>query len=166
MKRIRTFLSENVLHRLFEIGITIKAIDGVLECIGGLLFLFVSQNFLLAVVRELTEHELLQDPNDWFANGILNVVANLPEGAKIFGAVYLLVHGIVKIGMVVALWKDKIWAYPVSISILFLFVIYQLYRFAHTHSLLLATFTVLDIVIISLIWHEWNYHHKKLKSGW
>ncbi|HVW67260.1 MAG TPA: DUF2127 domain-containing protein [Candidatus Peribacteraceae bacterium] len=164
MRRIKALFQENVLHGLFEIGILIKAIDGVLECIGGLLFLFVSRQFLYSIVTEITEHELSQDPNDILANTIVHAVANLPEGTKIFGAVYLLIHGLVKIGMVIGLWKDKLWAYPVSLSVLGIFVAYQIYRFTHTHSILLAAFTVLDVVIMLLIWHEWNYHRKKLQS--
>lgn len=164
MRRIKDLFQENVLHGLFEFGILIKAIDGVLEVIGGILFLLVSQNTLYSLVSELTEHELSQDPHDVLANTIVHAVANLPDGTKLFGAIYLLIHGIVKIGMVIGLWKDKLWAYPVSLTILIAFTVYQIYRITLTHSVFLIALTVLDIVIILLIWHEWNYHHKKLRE--
>lgn len=156
-------LEEGILRRLFDIGIIIKGVDGALEIIGGLLFLFVTHNALDRFVQFLTQHELEQDPNDAFANAIVQYVAALPDGVKVFGALYLILHGLVKVGMVAGLWLDKLWAYPVSISVILLFVTYQTYRLTLVHfSWPLLIFTCLDALFVLLIRHEWYYHHKRL----
>jgi uncharacterized membrane protein len=46
------------LHRLFELSIFIKGVDGVLETVGGLLILFVPLHSLDTLVRWLLAHEL------------------------------------------------------------------------------------------------------------
>jgi uncharacterized membrane protein len=61
---------------------------------------------------------------------------------------------------VTALWFDKLWAYPLTMAVFAAFSVYQVYRFAHTHSLALALLTVFDVLIIYLTWEE--YREQKL----
>ena len=53
------------LHRLFQVAVAIKGLDGVLEFIGGVLLLFVSPTALHRLVVVLTQHELAEEPDDW-----------------------------------------------------------------------------------------------------
>ena len=48
----------------------------------------------------------------------------------LFGAVYLLLHGAVKVVLVTALLLNKLWAYPCMIVVLLIFIGYQMYRIA------------------------------------
>ena len=59
---------------------------------------------------------------------MLRTAAGLTGSAVLFGAVYLLTHGLVKVVLVVALLLNKLWAYPAMIAVLLLFIGYQLYR--------------------------------------
>jgi len=34
----------------------------------------------------------------------------------------------------IGLLRNKVWAYPISLAVLGLFIVYQLYRFSHTHG--------------------------------
>ena len=52
-------------HRLFQVAVVVKGIDGVLEFIGGVLLLFVSPTALHRLVVALTQHELAEEPDDW-----------------------------------------------------------------------------------------------------
>ena len=83
------------LHRLFELAILIKGVDGVLETVGGLLILFC------------------------------------------------------------ALWREKLWAFPVALWFIALFVVYEIYRFTHTHSIALLIFALLDVCVAWFIWREY-----------
>jgi len=58
-------------------------------------------------------------------------------GTRSFAIVYLLLHGIMKIVLVVALWSKIIPAYPIAIVALGVFVIYELLRAIHTHFMAL-----------------------------
>lgn len=62
----------------------------------------VSPNQIGAIARLLTQHELVEDPNDFIATHLLHLTSNLTVSASIFGAVYLLLHGLVKIVLVQA----------------------------------------------------------------
>ena len=74
----------------------------------------------------------------------------------IFGAVYLLVHGAVKVVLVIALLLNKLWAYPCLIIVLLIFIGYQLYRIALEPSVGLIALTTFDAVIVALTWREYR----------
>jgi uncharacterized membrane protein len=57
---------------------------------------------------------------------------------------------------VIALLKNKLWAYPWSLVVLGSFILYQIYRFTFTHSLALIVLTVFDLAVIWLIWREYQ----------
>lgn len=71
-------------------------------------------------------------------------------------AIYLLVHGVVKLALVWALLARLLFAYPLSIVIFAGFIIYQLYRYTFTHGIGLLALSALDIVVIGLIWLEYR----------
>src|SRR5215472_13935797 len=96
---------------LFHISVISKGVDGVLETLGGLLLFAVPPNRIASAIKVLTEHELSEDPRDVVASYLLNSTQHLTTGAKAFAALYLLWHGVVKIGLVAALLAKHRWAY-------------------------------------------------------
>ncbi len=151
-------------HVLFRIGVWIKGLDGILELTGGTLFLFISRSALGRVVGFLTAHELSEDPHDLLANALRHAVEHLSSDTKLFGSVYLLVHGFIKVFLVWGLLRNRLWAYPTAIAFLCAFVGYQVYRVSHHHSLGLLVLTVIDIGIVLLIVHEYLYVRRERKS--
>jgi uncharacterized membrane protein len=150
------FRPRDFLDQTFEIGIILKGLDGVLEVIGGLLLLMVSPATINRVVTSLTQHELSEDPHDFLANHLLRTAHGLTGSAVLFGAVYLLAHGLVKVILVAALLKNQLWAYPWTIAFLGVFIVYQLYRLRMRPSLGLAALTVFDAVIAWLTYREYR----------
>ena len=140
----------------FEVSIILKGLDGILELAGGLLLLFVTPAGLNRVVERLTQHELSQDPNDYFANRLLHIGSGLTESTVRFAAVYLLLHGIVKVVLVAALLRNKLWAYPWMIAFLIAFIVYQVYRLALIPSTWLVLLTIFDVFVVALTWREWR----------
>lgn len=145
-----------LLHRIFVIGLWGKAIDGVLELIGGILLLLIPPATLHHLVIVLTQHELVEDPQDWLATTLRQAAAQLSVDSRLFGSGYLLIHGLVKIGIVVAVLQEKRWAYPVAIGVLGLFIGYQCYRLSYHFSLGLLLLTIFDAVIVWLTWREYR----------
>src|SRR5260370_4588198 len=85
----------------------------------------------------------------------------MPRGALTgssleFGAAYLLLHGVVKIVLVSALLRDKIWAYPWMIAFLIVFIVYQIYRMTFAFSVGLLGLTVFDFVVAWLTYREYG----------
>ena len=99
----------------------------------GILLLFLSPNAIEHLVRVLTAHELSEDPHDLIARYLLHTTAHLNTAITIFGAIYLLSHGITKIVLVALVLKDKLWAYPWLIALLLAFIGYQLYQITAVH---------------------------------
>jgi uncharacterized membrane protein len=150
------FKPTSLLDRTFEIGIILKGLDGVLETIGGLLLLAVSPATINRIARGLTQHELSEDPHDYVAVHLLRYTHGLTGSALTFAAVYLLIHGIVKVFLVGALLRNKLWAYPWLILVLLVFIGYQLYRIAIQPTGGLIALTIFDALITWLTWREWR----------
>ena len=150
-----------ILHDLFLIGIIIKCIDGILEFIGGIALAFAKTDIIINLVQKLFQHELIQDPTDIVANYLVKTSQNLSIGILTFASIYLIIHGLIKIGLFLGLWYKKIWAYPLAGIILSLFVIYQSIRIFNTHSILLLFLTLVDIFILILL----RLEYKRISNG-
>ncbi len=154
-------VNSNILHKSFEIGILLKAIDGVLEIIGGILLIFLNPSRLSKLVIWLTQRELSEDPRDVVANFLLRLSSKFTVSVEYFGVFYLVSHGIVKLVLIIFLWKRKPWAYPLTIVSLILFIIYQIYRYTLQPSIGLIILTIFDIVMIILTFIE----YKRVKNA-
>jgi uncharacterized membrane protein len=157
---IFTMKKNKIWHILFLVGVFFKGLDGVLETLGGLIFLFLRHGALEKFARIVFRGELAEDPHDIIANYLINLAAHTSRDTEFFAAIFLLVHGAIKISIVTGLYLRKLWIYPLAEIILSLFVLYQLYRFSHTFSVLLIFISIVDIFIIFLIRTE----HKRLKG--
>jgi len=149
-------MNERRIRRIFEISVLLKGAHALIECIGGLALAFVSTEAIKDLVDALTQDELIEDPNDFVALQLLSLAQNVTVGTQHFYAFYLLSHGLIKVFLVAGLLRNKLWAYPVSLVVLGLFVVYQLYRFSYTHGLGLILLTAFDVVVMGLIWHEFR----------
>ncbi len=148
--------TRRTLHLLFDVGVVLKGVDGALEVVGGALLLFVTPDQLYRTARILTLHERTEDPRDFVATRLLAAAGHLTVGAVLFGALYLLAHGLVKIGLVAALLRRRLWAYPVAVAVFLLFLAYQLFRYAYTASPMLLAVSVLDAAVVALTWVEYR----------
>jgi uncharacterized membrane protein len=144
------------------VSILLKGAHALIECLGGIALALVSTSSIANFVNAITQDELIKDPNDFVATHLLTMAHNFSVQTQHFYAFYLLSHGIVKVALVVGLLREKLWAYPASLIVLTLFVLYQLYRFSYTHGLGLIVLTLFDIVVMGLIWHEYGLMRRHL----
>jgi uncharacterized membrane protein len=145
------------LDKTFKIGLVLKGLDGLLEVAAGILLLLLSPSSIEHIVRSLTAEELSEDPHDLIANYLLHTTSHLSSGVTLFGAVYLLSHGIAKIVLVALVLRDKLWAYPWLIALLLAFIGYQIYRIAWVHfSAGLTALTIFDAALVWLTWREYR----------
>ena len=156
-------MNEKRIHQAFEIGVLLKGAHALVECLAGLTIALVGTGTIKNWVNNLTQEELIEDPNDFVATHLHAMVQGYSLGTKHFYAFYLLSHGIVKLFLVAGLLRNKLWSYPASLVVLGLFIAYQVYRFSFTHGLGLMLLTLFDILVIGLIWQEYllvrrHYH--------
>jgi len=154
-------LAKILLHDSFRAGITLKGIDGLLEACGGVLLWFVNPEALTRGVRHLLLHELSKNPHDYIATHLLHSTMKLAAADPTFASIYLVSHGLVKALLVLALWFDKIWAYPLTIFVFGAFTAYQAYRFVITHSGFMAALAVFDLIIIYLTCTEYHMQRQR-----
>ena len=155
-------VKEKYLRDFFDASVILKGVDSVIEIAGGLVLLFVSTARLDAVANFFLQAELVEDPHDAIANFLNNTFHTLVGPAKLFGAIYLLIHGAVKIVLVINLLRNRFWAYPAAIIIFIIFGLYQTYYLFISYSFWLFALTILDVIVIVLTWHEYHYrlqHH-------
>ena len=156
-------LHGKLLSRVFHAGITVKGIDGILELIGGGLLWFIPLSRMDLFVRALCAHELSRDPDDFISTHLLHASAQIANSDPLFASAYLISHGLVKVVLVISLWMNQLWAYPLTIFVFSAFMAYQTYRFALTHSLAMLLLTLFDAVVVYLTWAEFR-EQKALRS--
>src|SRR5260370_26146161 len=155
-------MNERRIHQIFEISVLLKGAHAVIECIGGLVLAFISTSTITNLVNSFTQEELVEDPNDFVAVHLLSLAQDFTVSTHHFYAFYLLSHGVIKVFLVIGLLRNKLWAYPVSLVVLGLFIVYQLYRFSYTHGFGLIVLTVFDVVAMGLICHEYRLVRRHL----
>ena len=157
-------LTRKQIHLFFPIGVWSKGIDGALEMIAGVTILFTTQASLRNAIDWLTQGELQEDPTDFVATHLVGFFHQLSISTKHFASAYLLVYGITKTGLAAGLLRGKMWSYPAALVVLGLFLCYQVYRFSHNHSVGLGLISVIDLVVIVLIWRDYRYM-KEIKEA-
>ena len=146
---------DRLAHETFEGAILLKGIFAVLEAAAGFLLWLTGPTPILHLVARISELRL-GDHSDWLAATLLHAAESFSVQAEHFFAVYLMAHGLVKLSLVLGLFRRKRWAYPTSIAVMSMFVVYQLWRFHLTHGVGLLALSVFDSVLVALIWREWR----------
>jgi uncharacterized membrane protein len=144
------------VDRLFELTLLAKAADGVLEVVGGLLLFFTHPARISGLLRAATQHELIHGRHDFIVHHLSRAADHYSANGQWFAALFLLWHGVVKVVLVWALLRRYLWAYPLGIAAFSVFLVYQLYRYSHTHSSWLLALSVLDLAIVVLTWIEYR----------
>ncbi len=146
--------------KVFRISLYLKGLDGLLEIIGGLLLLLIKPEQINHLAHWLTQGELSQDPHDFIARHILKTAHELTGASLVFGAIYLLSHGISKVFLITQVLRDRLWAYKALIVLIGLFVVYQVYRLTVKFSISLVLLTLFDLLVIYLTQKEYRRHLK------
>ena len=152
---------EKNIRYAFIVSLILKGLNALLETILGVLFLFTGE--VSNIIVSLTRGELLEDPKDFIANHVQSLLPYVNAHGQIFVAAYFLVHGLVKMILVWALLKNKLWAYPTSLAVLAIFLAYQLIQFFQTQSIMFGLLSIFDAFVLWLILHE--YRHLKSASA-
>ncbi len=142
--------------RLFRVAMAVKAVDGVAELAGALFVLLVPGAAVHRLVADVLTHDLLGPPDGFLARHLVAATDEFTSGNRTFVVAYLALHGIVKIGLVVALLRRWRPAYPVAVFVLGVFVAYEVYRAVRTGSLLLPVLAAVDVVVIVLVVREYR----------
>jgi uncharacterized membrane protein len=144
---------EKEIRTLFLAVVIIKGLNGLIE-ISLAAFLAFSDE-ILPYVLNLANDQLIENPNDFLATH-LSALTHPTASSLFFASLYLFAHGTVKFVLAIFLWFNKIWAYPAAISIISVFIVFQLIRVLEKGSILLLALTAFDCFFVWLIYHEYR----------
>jgi uncharacterized membrane protein len=148
----------------FDAGILIKGIYSVIEVIVGTALLFVNadnvKTIATAIFGDETDETLFRTVWDFTAHSF----AALSNNSQFFLAITFLLHGIVKIILIIGLAKEKLWVFPLAGITFTFFGVYQIYQMTVAPSAILVALTIIDAIFVALIIHEYGYQ-KKLRAG-
>jgi uncharacterized membrane protein len=153
-----------LFHRFFEIAVLLKGINGIFETFLGIIILFFSRHLVRNFLLFFVQGELNEDPTNWVSNQILHIWNHITPSSEFFMGVFFLVNGVVKMILAYGLLRNDAWSYPAATLILSLFGVYEVFRFFHTHSLVLAFLILLDVITVFLIAYEWIENPKARHS--
>src|SRR5579862_4623457 len=104
---------------LFRLGIILKGIDALLEIAGGILLLIPVE--VDRTIAFLGQHELYIAPRHPMDAHLAHSAEIALSQATLAGAIYLIVHGIVKTVLIAAIFREKKWGYQGLFLILSIF---------------------------------------------
>ncbi len=154
-------MRQNYIHRLFEVGVTLKALHAVFELALGAAILAVSP---VAVSNYFVRLALQLQSRVWGAflvNFLLDLARAVQRGAQHFAGIYLIAVGLINMVLSIGLLTGALWSYPAALTALAVLMSYQLYRYTHTHAIALILLTIFDAAVWFLVWHE----YRVLRSG-
>jgi uncharacterized membrane protein len=156
MDKIRDKAS-SIFNLIYDTGIIIKGVDGLIELVTGLLLLIspgLVHTVLSAVAgKAATGHNQLYH---FIGDYVARLDKELAASGLTFLIIFLITHGVVKLVLVYCLLKKIVKVYPAALAILGLFLVYQLYVFIQTPTVGMALFCLLDAAIIVLVWREYK----------
>ncbi|MDB5244656.1 MAG: hypothetical protein JWN18_526 [Parcubacteria group bacterium] len=156
--------TEKEILWFFDLALLLKGVGGALEFLGAILVLFVPPSFILWMVELLTGGELAQDVDDPVATFLRTAADSFTVHPHYFLAAYLALRGVIKVVLVIGIFKGKRIAYPLFMLSLGLFGAYEAYRGFVRHEILLQALAVFDFAVILLTSHEYRRRYPTLAS--
>lgn len=147
-----------LLHDAYLGALLIKGFDGAVETLAGLVIALTGVARIYEWVIKLTAPELTGHHPALHA--IRAGAARLANGPHHFVMIYLLVHGLLKLGVAVALLKGHArWIFPVTSLVLAGFIAYMSWRLSLRWSDWLLGAALFDLVTLGLVLNEWRAHN-------
>jgi len=147
---------EKRIRLYFRISIFIKGAISLAETAAGIALLFIPVSYFLNLLAAYAESELQENANSFIASHLLSLAHQAATISGTFIAIYILSRGLIKVALIWAMLKNKLRAYPASLVVLGLFVLYQLYEVATTGAYAIVALTIFDLVVMYFIWREYQ----------
>ena len=160
-EHIETPQEEHVVHEFFLASVILKGLISLAEVLAGIAILIIPPQTIISVTLSLLNYL----PIASVQAKLIQEVSVYTSSTALFIALYLLSRGLVKVALVWGLLKRKISAYPLSLLVLFLLVLYQCYELiVAPFSLIISGVTLFDLVVMYFVYREWRIIERHLKE--
>ena len=133
-----------------------RIVYGVVRIFAAILLLNMIGMPIEHVIKGFLSKELMEDPGDLLSRALGFFFTRHPVKVNYFLTIYLGFWGVVDIVLSMCILRRQMWAYPLSLVLIALFVAYELYRISYTHSSILFVFILIDLFVFWLIYREYR----------
>jgi uncharacterized membrane protein len=151
--------SHKSMSFLFRASMWWRIFYGFLRVVLGTALLKLTGQPLNEFIYSLMSHELTGKMGDVVLGKLYTILEIHDFTITYFLAFYFIFWGTVDIVLSLCLLHHVRRAFPIAMALIVLFIFYGVFRFTHTHSLILLTVIVLDIGILYLI----NYEYRDMR---
>jgi len=137
----------------FRLGMIVKGVDSVFEVIGGLIL--TTPTKLARYLLVLSQHEAYRH-HPVLAGRIDHLAQTVTMHPSIGEAVYLVVHGLAKIVLIVAIIRGLRWGYVGFMAILGLFAAIEVARAFTAGEVVTGCLGLFDLALVVLIYREFR----------
>ncbi len=141
---------------IFQAAMYWRIAYGTVRVYIGYKFLSLIGVPAIDVYRRVFRNELTDDPQDHIFSFLAHSLTQQGFSITYFLAAHFLFWGVIDIVLSYTMIRHHLWAFTTSIALIILFMFYEIYRFTHTHSLILLAFIVTDVFFVYLIRHEYE----------
>ena len=146
-------VEQKVIYEGYLISILLKGAVSLAETVLGIALLFISPSLFLSFTQWITA---FIPAGGLIGAHLTSELASYTSATSHFLALYLLIRGAIKLVIIIALLKNKIWGYPALLVVMTGFLAYQFYQIATAGSLLVVGITLFDFVVMYFVWREWR----------
>ena len=150
------FQRRTLLHCAYIGALAIKGVDGAVEFVAGALVALMGSRQLYHFAVWATAPEIARHPESHAAHALRQGAWSFAQSSHKFAIVYLLAHGLLKIGLVINLFIEHRWIFPVSVAVLLGFIAFMGVKLAAHWSPWLFAFALFDTVTLALVLNEWH----------
>lgn len=145
------------VHLAYLLTISLKGFDGGLEILAGLVIWLTGPQRLYRWVVRVTAPELYDGSHVAAVHVIRRGAEHLAVTGAHFVVFYLLVHGLLKLGLATVLLRGGgRWIFPLGTAVLVCFIAYMGYRLGERWSDWLLSFMLFDMLTLALVLNEWR----------
>jgi uncharacterized membrane protein len=146
----------SLAHRAYLAAIAIKGLDGAIEIVLGAIVAILGAQRFYALLIAWSAPEIASSPDNLAIQFVRHSANRLAHASTAFVIVYLLAHGVLKLGIAINLLRGKSWIYPVAVAVLAGFIAFMSYRLTHHWSAWLFAFALFDAITLALVINEWR----------
>lgn len=140
----------------FHVSMWWRIFYGFLRIILGTALLRIIGQPLSEFVFTLMSHEITGKRSDIILSSLYKLLEIHDFKITYFLASYFIFWGLVDVVLSACLLRYIRKAFPIALGLIILFILYGIFRFTHTHSLILLGVIVLDMIILYLIHYEYR----------
>lgn len=153
------------VHLAYLVTLAVKGFDGAIEILAGLVILLTGPQRIYRWVVRVTAPEIYDGSHVAAVHAIRRGAQHLATSGAHFVEFYLVVHGLLKLALVIVLLRGGgRWIFPVGALILLGFITYMIMRLSEQWSDWLLGFALFDVLTLALVLSEWARSTKESAS--